>query len=158
MIGAVNMGIYGMILGALFIVALGFSLQQTSAQPFAVSMGDPSTGASRLNLAGGINSLGTTIGPIAVGLALFGSAAFSEDMIKNSSLGSMLALYGGVAFLFLLAATIFYFSKKLPAGKNEEKFESAGKAKNLLVSITLILVVLFAYLFSRYNKPKLSCT
>ncbi|MBL0046882.1 MAG: MFS transporter [Bacteroidetes bacterium] len=154
MIGAVNMGVYGMILGALFIVALGFSLQQTSAQPFAVSMGDPSTGASRLNLAGGINSLGTTIGPIAVGLALFGTASFSEDMIKNSSLGSMLALYGGVAFLFLLAAGIFFLSKKLPAGKNEEKFESANKAKNLLVSITVILIVLFGYIFSRYTDPE----
>lgn len=154
MIGAVNMGVYGMILGALFIVALGFSLQQTSAQPFAVSMGDPSTGASRLNLAGGINSLGTTIGPIAVGLALFGTASFSEDMIKNSSLGSMLALYGGVAFLFLLAAGIFFLSKKLPAGKNEEKFESANKAKNLLVSITVILIVLFGYIFSRYTNPE----
>ena len=154
MIGAVNMGVYGMILGALFIVALGFSLQQTSAQPFAVSLGDPSTGASRLNLAGGINSLGTTIGPIVVGLALFGTAAFNEDMIKNSSLSSMLTLYGGVALLFLLAATIFYLSKKLPAGKNEEKFEGAGKAKNLLVSITLILVALFSYIFSRYTDPE----
>ena len=151
MIGAVSLGVYGMILGALFIVALGFSLQQTSAQPFAVSLGDPSTGASRLNLAGGINSLGTTIGPIAVGLALFGSASFSDDMIKNSSLSSMLALYGGVAFLFLLAAVIFFLSKKLPAGKNEEKFESAGKAKNLLVGITLVLIALFAYIFSRYT-------
>ncbi len=154
MIGAVNMGVYGMILAALFIVALGFSLQQTSAQPFAVSMGDPSTGASRLNLAGGINSLGTTIGPIAVGLALFGTASFSDEMIQSSSLGSMLALYGGVAFLFLLAAAIFFLSKKLPAGKNEEKFEGAGKAKNLLVGITVILIVLFAYIFSRYTNPE----
>lgn len=154
MIGAVNIGAYGMILSALFIVALGFSLQQTSAQPFAISMGDPSSGASRLNLAGGINSLGTTIGPIAVGLALFGSAAFSDDDIKNSSLTSMLMLYGGVAALFLLAALIFFMSKKLPAGRNEEKFESAHRAKNLLVMITLIMVVIFTYIFSRYTDAE----
>lgn len=33
----------GMLVG-LFIVALGFSLQQTAAQPFAILLGDPSTG------------------------------------------------------------------------------------------------------------------
>ena len=154
MIGAVDVGVYGLILGALFIVALGFSLQQTSAQPFAISLGDPATGASRLNLTGGINSLGTTIGPIAVGLALFGSAAVTDDMIKSSELSSMLMLYGAVAGLFLLAAGIFFFSKKLPSGKNEEKFEDAGKAKNLLVIITLSLIAIFGYIFSRYTDPE----
>lgn len=31
---------FAFILGALFIIALGFSLQQTAAQPFAISLGD----------------------------------------------------------------------------------------------------------------------
>lgn len=154
MIGAVDIGMYGLILGALFVVALGFSLQQTSAQPFAISLGDPSTGASRLNLTGGMNSLGTTIGPIVVGLVLFGSASITDDMIKHSDLGSMLMLYGAVAALFLVAAGIFFFSKKLPSGRNEEKFEEANKAKNLLVSITLILCVIFGYIFSRYTDDE----
>ena len=55
MILAVNGNTFiGMLLG-LFIVALGFSMQQTSAQPFAISLGDPSTGNTRVNLGGGIN-------------------------------------------------------------------------------------------------------
>lgn len=152
MIGAVDFGVYGLILAALFIVALGFSLQQTSAQPFAISLGDPSTGASRLNLTGGINSLGTTIGPIVVGLVLFKSVNITEEMIKESDLGSMLQLYAAVALLFLVAAAIFFFSK-LPSGKNDEKFEGAGKAKNTLVAITLLLVGIFGYIFSRYTDP-----
>lgn len=152
MIWAVDLGEYGLILAALFIVALGFSLQQTSAQPFAISLGDPATGASRLNLTGGINSLGTTIGPIVVGLALFKSINITEEMIKESDLGSMLKLYAAVALLFLVAAAIFYFAK-LPSGRNEEKFEGAGKAQNLLVTITVLLVVIFGYIFSRYTDP-----
>jgi FHS family L-fucose permease-like MFS transporter len=56
-IPSVNAGSFGFILTSFFIVALGFSLQQTSAQPYAVSLGTPETGAHRLNLAGGINSL-----------------------------------------------------------------------------------------------------
>lgn len=59
-------------LAALFIVGLGFSVQQIVANPLAIKMGSPNTGAHRLTLAGGINSLGTTIGPILVGIALFG--------------------------------------------------------------------------------------
>src|SRR3982750_896925 len=82
MITTVNANSFtGMLIG-LFIVALGFSLQQTAAQPFAITLGDPSTGTSRVNLGGGINSFGTMIGPIIVALALFGStAALTEEQI-----------------------------------------------------------------------------
>ncbi len=151
MIGAVSLGVYGLILGALFIVALGFSLQQTSAQPFTISLGDPAAGASRLNLAGGVNSLGTTIGPIVVGLALFGSITISDEKIQSSSLSLMLALYAAVALLFLAAAGIFFFSKKLPAGRNDEPFEKAEKAQNLLLVLSFLLVSIFGYIFSRYT-------
>jgi FHS family L-fucose permease-like MFS transporter len=49
-------GNFTFILIALFIIALGFSLQQTCAQPFAILLGDPSTGSHRLNLGGSVNS------------------------------------------------------------------------------------------------------
>src|SRR4051812_48369220 len=39
----------------LFIVGLGFSLQQTAANPLAINSGDPAAGAQRLSLAGGLN-------------------------------------------------------------------------------------------------------
>src|SRR5688572_19405291 len=43
-IPSANANSYYAILGSLFVVALGFSLQQTCAQPFAISLGDPATG------------------------------------------------------------------------------------------------------------------
>src|SRR5215208_2162312 len=64
MIIAVNANNYAGMLVGLFMVALGFSLQQTAAQPFAITLGDPATGTSRVTLGGAINSFGTTIGPI----------------------------------------------------------------------------------------------
>ncbi len=70
-------------LTALFIVGLGFSVQQIVANPLAIKMGSPSTGAHRLTLAGGINSLGTTIGPILVGIALFGTGDKKEPLPAN---------------------------------------------------------------------------
>jgi FHS family L-fucose permease-like MFS transporter len=157
MIFAVTQGSYAMILGALFIVALGFSLQQTSAQPFAASLGEPHTASNRLNLAGGINSFGTTIGPIVVSIALFGviaGANLEEFAKKADSLDKMEILYMFVGGLFLLAAALFYFSKKLPAGKSDSTFEPANKAMRALVGITAILVVIFGYIFSRYEDAE----
>jgi FHS family L-fucose permease-like MFS transporter len=157
MIIAVTQGSYLFILGALFIVALGFSLQQTSAQPFAASLGEPHSASSRLNLAGGINSLGTTIGPIVVSIALFGVIAgvnIEEFAQKPDSLDSMRILYVFVGGLFLLAAALFHFSKKLPSGKSDSSFETANKAMQTLIAITVILVAIFAYIFSRYEDAE----
>jgi FHS family L-fucose permease-like MFS transporter len=124
MIISVYQGVFTGMLVGLFIVALGFSLQQTSANPFMILLGDEKTGSNRINLGGGINSLGTTIGPLIVALALFGTAsAISDDMIKALSLTKVIILYACVGALFLGVAALFGFSKKVPAGKigqNEE--------------------------------------
>ena len=157
MILAVTQGSYLFILGALFIVALGFSLQQTSAQPFAASLGEPHSASSRLNLAGGVNSLGTTIGPIVVSFALFGvisGVSIEEFAQKENSLDSMRILYVFVGGLFLLAAALFHFSKKLPSGKSDSSFETANKAMKTLIAITVILVAIFGFIFSRYEDPE----
>ena len=56
MILAVEAKSYPAMLGGLFVVGLGFSLQQTAANPFAILLGDPRKGADRVNLGGGVNS------------------------------------------------------------------------------------------------------
>jgi FHS family L-fucose permease-like MFS transporter len=152
MIIAVNANTFTGMLVGLFIVALGFSLQQTAAQPFAIALGDPSTGASRVNLAGGINSFGTSIGPIVVALALFGSAAaITDDQIAALSLSKVVILYSAVGILFLAAAAMFHFSKKVPPGISEEKIEPANKALYLLLIMTGVLIIMFVPIFSSYK-------
>ncbi len=153
MIIAVNANTFTGMLAGLFIVALGFSLQQTAAQPFAISLGDPSTGTSRVNLGGGINSFGTMIGPIVVALALFGSAAaITDEQIAALSLSKVIILYSGVGALFIAAAAMFYFSKKVPAGINEEKTEQANKALNFLLIITGLLIIMYVPIFNSYKN------
>lgn len=153
MIVAVKSNVYlGMLIG-LFIVALGFSLQQTAANPFAISLGDPKTGAGRVNLGGGINSFGTTIGPIMVGLALFGStASVTDEQIKHLELDKVIWLYIGVGLLFLGAAAMFYFSKKVPAGVSDEPMEKAGKAMRFLIVMTVLLALIFTQVFNSYKS------
>jgi FHS family L-fucose permease-like MFS transporter len=155
MILAVQANVYAGMLVGLFIVALGFSLQQTAANPFAILLGDPKTGTSRVNLGGGINSFGTTIGPLIVAFALFGSAAtVSDDQIKSLGLDKVILLYVGVGILFLVAAALFFFSKKVPDGISNEPMEKANKALTTLVIMTGLLAICFAPVFSSYKSDE----
>ena len=149
--------VFYLVLLALFIVGLGFSLQQTAANPFVISLGEEKSGSQRLNLAGGVNSFGTTIGPIVIALIIFGSSPLSGDelneMIINNEikLTTIQFLYIGVGLLFLAASALFYFSKKLPNSKTNELFEPANKAKNILILLTIIIAICFGLIFSTYT-------
>jgi FHS family L-fucose permease-like MFS transporter len=149
---------FAFILGALFIIALGFSLQQTAAQPFAISLGDEKTGAHRLNLAGGINSFGTTIGPVIFALALLGTTKLDESLIKQLSLSTVEILYVFVGLAFLFAALLFKFSKKLPAAKQDSTIENENKATVLMTIISVILVIVIAMIFTKYTGSNVDHT
>ena len=152
MIIAVNANTFAGMLAGLFIVALGFSLQQTAAQPFAIALGDPSTGMGRVNLGGGVNSFGTTIGPIVVAFALFGTtAAITDEKIASLGLSKVIILYSCVGALFIAAAALFFFSKKVPAGISTEKTENANKALYSLLIMTGLLIVMFVPVFNSYK-------
>lgn len=153
MILGVLSNLYIGILIGLFIVALGYSLQQTAANPFAISLGDPKTGSDRINLGGGVNSFGTTIGPIIIGLALFGSAAeISENQIDTLNLNNVTLLYACVGVLFLLAAGIFFFSKKVPDSIQDADVEKSKKALITFIVITIFLLFFFIPVFDSYKE------
>jgi FHS family L-fucose permease-like MFS transporter len=121
-------------------------------------LGSVDKGSQRLNLAGGVNSFGTTIGPIVIALIIFGSTPLSGDelnqMIANNEikLTTVQFLYLGVGLLFLAAAALFYFSKKLPNTKSEEEFEPAKKAKNTLIVLTILIALCFGLIFNTYTS------
>ncbi|MBX2931382.1 MAG: MFS transporter [Chitinophagaceae bacterium] len=104
---AANIGSYHLMLSGLFIVAFGFSLQQIAANPLAVVMGNPKTGSQRLNMAGGINNFGTTIGPLLVSFAIFGSVVSNNS---EASIESVKNPYLILGLAFLLVAVFFKFS------------------------------------------------
>ncbi len=131
-IPSANANSFPAILASFFVVALGFSLQQTAAQPFAIMLGDPSTGSHRLNLGGGVNSLGTTLGPIIVSFFLFGSIG---NVAKEVTVTNINNLYMIVAGVFAAVALFFTFSK-LPDGKLDSKFEASRKAALSLIGLT----------------------
>lgn len=131
---------FTMVLIAFFLIALGFSLQQTAAQPFAVALGSPETGAHRLNMAGGINSIGTLLGPLVVSVVLFGGL---KDDNKIATLGNIKTLYIILAALFT-AVAVFFAVSKLPKVTSNEKIESSPKA---LITLAIIAIPTFVLIF-----------
>lgn len=123
---------YPVFLSALFVLGLGFTLLQITANPFVAILGSEKSASSRLNLAQGFNSLGTTIAPIIGGYFIFHFFNKWGTAILNSKGEQILADSGDVvtalgiqipylifAGIFVLLAIVFYFSK-LPEIKQEE--------------------------------------
>jgi FHS family L-fucose permease-like MFS transporter len=134
MVPAVHSGSFMFILVAFFVIAIGFSLQQTAAQPFVVALGAPESGTHRLNLAGGVNNFGALMGPVIVSIVLFGSA--SDAVAKVVEIGSITTLYYALAGLFLLVAA-FYAITTLPNVTSDEKIEASPKSNGPLVVMIL---------------------
>jgi MFS transporter, FHS family, L-fucose permease len=142
MIPAVGSGSFGLILTVFFIIAIGFSLQQTAANPFVVALGPPESGSSRLNFAGSINNIGALRGPIVVGLVLFGSATKKVPII-DVKISSVDNLYYILAGLFIVVALFFWFSD-LPKVTSDEKIEASTKANKPLFVIFIAFLLILA--------------
>ncbi|RZJ77956.1 MAG: MFS transporter [Flavobacterium sp.] len=142
---AANLASFPLMLSGLFIVALGFSLQQTVANPLAIALGPIKTGSQRLTLAGGINNFGTTIGPLIVSFAIFGSAANASSDISIESV-KIPYLILGVAFI---AVAIFLKLSSLPdrPALVEVKTEEVGVKGSALKYPQLVLgmIAIFVY-------------
>jgi FHS family L-fucose permease-like MFS transporter len=114
---------FNLMICGLFIVALGFSLQQTAANPLAIVMGNPKMASQRLSLAGGINNIGTTIGPLVVSYSIFGAVGSG---LKIDNIESVKFPYLILGAAFLVVAFLFKMSS-LP---NQIHNESGTNAAN----------------------------
>lgn len=142
MIPSLHIGSYGLILTSFFIISLGFCLQQTAANPFVILLGDERTGAHRLNLAGGVNSFGTTVGPLIVAFFLFGGMFKSAGAGAEVQLTSVDALYALLVVLFLALAVLLRVIKiEEPVKKANHEFTfDALKYPQLVLGMIAIFV------------------
>lgn len=140
-IPAASLGSYPLLLCALFVIGMGFALQQIVANPFVINFGAKETGAQRLSLAGGINSFGTTIGPVLLSYALFGN--INAPAASDSSLEAVKTPALILFALFILCAAILWFSK-LPVVTSSEKLDKdLGALK--YPQLTLGMIAIFVY-------------
>ncbi|TDE45037.1 MFS transporter [Flavobacterium rhamnosiphilum] len=144
---AANTGSFPLMLSGLFIVALGFSLQQTVANPLAIALGPITTGSQRLTMAGGINNLGTTIGPLIVSFAIFGSNTGGTSAM---SIESVKIPYLVLGLAFLLVAILLKFSSlpdKPALVVEDENNESGISRKSALQYPQLVMGMIAIFLY-----------
>lgn len=142
---AANLGSFPLLLAGLFIVGLGFSLQQTAANTIMIVLGDPSRSSQRLSLAGGINNIGTTIGPVIVAFAIFGSAAAPSTDIDLEKVKLPYLILGAA---FLVAAFIIKRSSIPDQIDNPTSAADAAAEKSSpfkYSNLTLGMIAIFVY-------------
>jgi MFS transporter, FHS family, L-fucose permease len=150
-IPAANNQSFTFLISGLFIVGLGFSMQQIAANPLIIRLGDRKTGSQRLSLAGGVNNIGTTIGPVIVAFAIFGAPKSDSTMDLANVQTPYLAL--GVAFI--LAAALIKWSSlpdtiidDEPTTDKNESSNAAVVAKSSVFDypqLTLGMIAIFVY-------------
>lgn len=140
-IPAAKLQSYPLLLGALFCIGLGFALLQIVANPFVINFGEKQTGSQRLNLAGGVNSFGTTIGPVLLSYVLFGNINVPKP--DDLSLDALIVPALILCALFILCAGILWFSK-LPSITSAEKLDKdLGALK--FPQLRLGMIAIFVY-------------
>lgn len=104
---------YGYFLTALFILAAGLSILETSANPFVIAMGPEANATRRLNLAQAFNPLGTNIGVFLAATLILPelhpstgperAAMPPEELraIQAAELDAVMTPYVGLAFVLL---------------------------------------------------------
>ena len=101
---------YAFYLVALYIMASGCSVLETTANPYIMSMGSPETATRRLNIAQSFNPIGSILGILV-------SKYF---ILQDISLYSVSGTYAGLGVVLLVIMVVMLFAR-MPEGKDETK-------------------------------------
>ncbi len=112
---------YNFFLLALFVLAAGMSILETSANPFVIAMGPERTATQRLNLAQAFNPVGANIGVLLGALLILpritpeeekeGMSAAQLRAAQEADLGLVLGPYIGIAAVLLAIWLLIAFRK-----------------------------------------------
>ncbi len=128
---------YPMFLCALFVVGLGFAMLQIAANPYVTILGPETSASSRLNLAQGFNSVGTTIGPLIGGWLIF------QYFAKTGAQGadSVKIPYLIFSLIFAVMAVIFFFIHLPHVGEGKiERGAGALKYPHVILGVIAIFM------------------
>ena len=107
---AANTASYAFYLVAIYIMASGCSVLETTANPYIMSMGSPETATRRLNIAQSFNPIGSILGILV-------SKYF---ILQDISLYSVSGTYAGLGVVLLVIMVVMLFAR-MPEGKDETK-------------------------------------
>jgi len=128
---------YPLFLLGLFVVGLGFAMLQIAANPYVTILGPERTASSRLNLAQGFNSVGTTTGPLIGGYLIF--QYFNKTGVHGAE--SVKMPYLTFCFVFVFLALIFFFIHLPHVGEGKiERGAGALKYPHVVLGILAIFM------------------
>ena len=138
---ALNIG-YTMVLGGLFVTAIGVVILQVAANPYVIALGTPETSSSRLTLAMAINSLAAVLAPIVGGMILTSSDAGVE--VNEALAKTMFIALSGIA----IATAVLLFFMNLPAigDDEEETTEKATRSAWSYPQVVLGMIAIGMYM------------
>ena len=120
---AARVASYGFYLVAIYVMAGGCSVLETTANPYVMSMGDPRTATRRLNIAQSFNPVGSILG------ILMSKYFILDDISLYSISGTYAAL--GLVLLGILMVMLF---ARMPSGKDDDRSDSVGASFRRLLS------------------------
>lgn len=138
-----NMSNYAFFLFAIYVMAAGCSVLETTANPYILSLGDPKTATRRLNIAQTLNPLGAICGILISRkfiLSQLNDADVAErsnmspddlNMLMHSELNAISETYMGIGFV-LIALLLLILFVKMPGDKGESNSLKIGKTFALL--------------------------
>ena len=120
---AARVASYGFYLIAIYVMAGGCSVLETTANPYVMSMGDPRTATRRLNIAQSFNPVGSILG------ILMSKYFILDDISLYSISGTYAAL--GLVLLGILVVMLF---ARMPSGKDDDRSDSVVASFRRLLS------------------------
>ena len=135
---------YGFFLLALFILAGGLSILETTANPYIVAMGPEDTGVRRLNLAQAFNPVGSLMGVMLSKIFILSqlNLASAEERnvmsadelaaIQSEELTAVMGPYVGVALFLVLLWVVVKFTKMPKASDAGSEVQLGATFKRLM--------------------------
>ncbi len=134
---AAHFQLYGFFLSALFVLASGVTILQIAANPYAAILGSEETASSRLNLAQGFNSFGTTLAPVVGAILIY--KVFSDGEVTANALKAPYLIYGSLFFALALLVSMV----KLPSFVNKDEIQKGVEVlrhRHLLLGMVAIFM------------------
>jgi len=116
---AATFSVYGLFLGALFVLGLGFTILQITANAYVSLLGSEDSASSRLNMTNAFNAFGTTIAPVLGGHLIFEFFAGPDGSITAEATRIPYLIFAGI----LLLVAVLIYNVKLPSFQTEETEE-----------------------------------
>jgi len=117
---------YGFYLFAIYVMAGGCSVLETTANPYILTMGRPESMTRRLNLAQSFNPLGSITGILLSQVFILSQLSANKAQMSDADLliaqhkelGAVTLTYMGVGVVLLVVLAIILWYRKMPANKD----------------------------------------